>query len=287
MLASDISPCLQKMIIVLFTECLEKNFDLYIDNFDQQNEILNICLFVFKNSIFDVKEDVLNLIFLILKSEKYNSSSSIKQIFQFITSNVLPYFLLQDEEIIQASISNKNEEKSEKEKDNENMKQEDNNQENINTLKEDDFEILRIGDENQVKKDNNENGETPLLDEIYGEEEDNDSNSKIKRIKINGIINDIKYSLPTFDENLKIIYSSYNKKKLKFLIYNLYTIVYKNFCEGTLIRLCINLLIKLVSKGDLIMISSFLTALNSQSFKNTNEKECIQILEEELKNNQN
>ena len=74
------------------------------------------------------------------------------------------------------------------------MKQEDNNQENINTLKEDDFEILRIGDENQDKKDNNENGETPLLDEIYGEEEDNDSNSKIKHIKII-VLNELRINL--------------------------------------------------------------------------------------------
>ena len=278
MLASDISPCLQKMIIHLISECLEEDFELYMNGLDQENEILNIILFVFKNSILDIKEDALNLIFLILKNNKFDISKIPEDPFQFIYNNILPYFLFQDEEIIKSTISTKNEKKDIK------------NIENIKDYiiienEEKEIETPKFDTEKGEEIDlNTKKGETHLFDEIYGDNETNNPNNDSNPIQIQGQINDVKYSLPLFNENLKQIYEFYNKKKLKFLVYNLYKIVIKNFNDGILIPLCINLLIKLVSKGDLIMIYSFIEKLNIESFNNSNN--LNKVLDDELKNNQ-
>ena len=289
MLASDISPCLQKMILQLFLENLEKNFDLYIENLDQDDEILNISLFIFKNSICDVKEDVLNLIFLILKYKTNNSS--ITEIYQFIINYILPYFLFQNEDIIQNIEQDKkimeNIEKKEDKKE-EGLKKEENLLETIH-----------------IDSEKNKREELVTLPEVYRKEEDsgtkdqkydllvenilesdiNDIEKKLIHIRVKGFINEVKYSLPLFNENLKKIYSLYNKKKLKFLTYNLYKIVKKNLIEGNHIKLCIDLLIKIVSKGDLLMICSFIELLNNETFKNLKDEQ--RIMEKELTNNQN
>ena len=281
MLASDISPCLQKMIIQLISECLEEDFELYMNGLDQENEMLNIILFVFKNSILDIKGDALNLIFLIIKNNKFDISKIPEDPFQFITNNILPYFLLQDEEIIKNTISTKSENKDIK------------NTTNINDYIIVENEEKEIKEIENIKLDtekgeeidlNTQKGETPLFDEIYGDNKINNPNNDSNHIQVQGIINDIKYSLPLFNENLKLIYEFYNKKKLKFLVYNLYKIVIKNFNDGNLIQLCINLLIKLVSKGDLIMIYSFVEKLYNESFNNSNN--INKVLDDELKNNQ-
>ena len=127
-----------------------------------------------------------------------------------------------------------------------------------------------------------EKGESALFDEMYGDTDNNDSENKIKAQMI---INKVKYSLPLFDDNLKKIYSLYNKSKLKLLINNLFEIVLQYFSKGILIKLCINLLIKLSSKGDILKILVFLEALSKEAFKNT--KDANLNVEEELKNNQN
>ena len=127
-----------------------------------------------------------------------------------------------------------------------------------------------------------EKGESALFDEMYGDTDNNDSENKIKAQMI---INKVKYSLPLFDDNLKKIYSLYNKSKLKLLINNLFEIVLQYFSKGILIKLCINLLIKLSSKGDILKILVFLEALSKEAFKNT--KDANLDVEEELKNNQN
>ena len=278
MLTVDISPCLQKMIINLFTECLEINYELYIDNLDQDQELLNILLFVFKNSIFDIKEDALNLIFIILKNSLNLSFFPFEKTYQFLINNSLPYFLFQDEEIIKNIISEDKKLDSEfhndedKSNEKEEYNQKDNNDDKIKTK-------IKEGERSSTEK-NKDKGDT-----ISKSEENNeDSKDKFNTIKIHGKINDIEYSLPKFNENLKKIYSLYNKKKLKISIYNLYTLVYKHFVKGTLIKLCMNLMMKFASKGDLLMISFFLETLDSIDFKNSDDKS---LFEEELKNNQN
>ena len=280
MLVSDISPCLQKMILQLFYESLEINFDLYIDDLDQNDEILNICLFAFKNSIFDVKEDALNLIFLILKQKPTNSS--LEEIYQFINNSILPYFLYQDEEIIKNTVEESNIEmkytEQENDKKEEKIKQENNKEENIDNDQEN---VKKEKSEEKKENMNTQKVENDLFNEMYSDTDSGEPKNQLNSVKE---INGVKYSLPIFNNNLEKIYSLYNKKRLKILLYNLYQIVNKKFYEGLHLKLCINLLIKLVSKGDLFMISSFLEALNTENFENslTNKN----ILEEELKNNQ-
>ena len=87
--------------------------------------------------------------------------------------------------------------------------------------------------------------------------------------------------MPIFNENLKKIYSLYNRKKLKILITNLFEIVLQYFSQGILIKLCINILIKLAAKLDIQMILKFLEALSGQVFKNP--KEINNKLLEDLK----
>ena len=286
MLASDISPCLQKMIIELLLECLEVNFGMYIENFDQDYEFLDISLFVYKNSIFDVKEVALKLIFLLLKNNRFDCSCSQDETFQFITNNILPYFLFQDEEIINAVCNSKNEQNNEEQNEiiDENIEQEKSGKDNANLGNvEDDVGNLKINTEKSQDIDmSTEKGESALFDEMYGDTDNNDSENKIKAQMI---INKVKYSLPLFDDNLKKIYSLYNKNKLKLLINNLFEIVLQYFSKGILIKLCINLLIKLSSKGDILKILVFLEALSKEAFKNT--KDANLNVEEELKNNQN
>jgi hypothetical protein len=178
MLTVDISPCLQKMIINLFTECLEINYELYIDNLDQDQELLNILLFVFKNSIFDITEDALNLIFIILKNSLNLSFFPFEKTYQFLINNSLPYFLFQDEEIIKNIISQDKKLDSEfhndedKSKEKEEYNQKDNNDDKIKTK-------IKEGERSSTEK-NKDKGDT-----ISKSEENNeDSKDKFNTIKI-------------------------------------------------------------------------------------------------------
>ena len=290
MLASDISPCLQKMIIELLLESFEVNFGMYIDFFDQNTELLYICFFVYKNSILDVKVGALKLIFLILKNNRFNASQ--EETFQFITNNILPYFLFQDEEIINNTCTSQNElisgnnEKS-SEKINENTEQEKSRKSNATPDKESDEGgnlKANIG-KNQNEDISTLKGESTKVDEMYEDIGNNNSKDKSNILKTQTMINKVKYFLPIFNENLKKIYSVYNKKKLKSLVKNLFEVILQYFLKGILIKLCVNLLIKLASKSDISIILKFLEALSEEAFKN--EKEIHIKLEEEIKNNQN
>ena len=65
LLTYDISPCIQKMIIKLFSSFLSEYFSNCFGLLDKDEQILNISLFILKTSIFDIKEDILTLIFII------------------------------------------------------------------------------------------------------------------------------------------------------------------------------------------------------------------------------
>ena len=56
------------MIIEILLESFDDYFNKFIENFDRGEEFLYICLFVYKNSILDIKEGALKLIFLLLKN---------------------------------------------------------------------------------------------------------------------------------------------------------------------------------------------------------------------------
>ena len=100
---------------------------------------------------------------------------------------------------------------------------------------------------------------------MYGEEDINNSKSKLNGIKVNTTINKTVYRLPSFSQNLIKIHSIYNKQKLDMLINDLYNIIYKFFHDGILIKLSLNLLSKIVCKGDLLLVSSFLENLQQET----------------------
>ena len=101
LLTYDISPCIQKMIIKLFSTVLEHNFEKYIEILDKDQQLLNISLFVLKNSIFEIKEDIIHLIYILLKYENDNKQKNI-----FICKHILPFYLFADKELIQIITEN-------------------------------------------------------------------------------------------------------------------------------------------------------------------------------------
>ena len=96
----------------------------------------------------------------------------------------------------------------------------------------------------------------------------NTPNAKKGIIKGTTLINDVKYSLPSVNEIKKKIYSIYNTKKLNPLINNIYEIISKSFIDGIQVKLTLNLLTKIVAKGDLLLISSFIRMLMKEIEKN-------------------
>jgi hypothetical protein len=101
----DVSPCIQKMIIRLFSSFLDKHFDNYFQKLNKEEQIMNICLFILKSSVCDIKKDILNLIFIILKYENLSKKKDLAKKNEhksnFIVSNVLPFFLFEDKELLQ------------------------------------------------------------------------------------------------------------------------------------------------------------------------------------------
>ena len=82
------------------------------------------------------------------------------------------------------------------------------------------------------------------------------------------------------------IHSIYNKKKLNVLINDLFNIIYKFFHDGISIRLSLNLLTKIVAKGDLLLVSTFLDKLQLET-NNNNQSEENKKKVEEIYDNQN
>ena len=70
MLTIDISPCLQKIIINQFLNYMKNHFGKYFAFLDKGRRMLDIALFIFKTSIFDVKIDALNLILFMNKIQE-------------------------------------------------------------------------------------------------------------------------------------------------------------------------------------------------------------------------
>ena len=114
------SPCIQKSIIALFLEFFNENINQsykYVHLIEKDGKFFDICLFVFKSSIFEIKIDILNFIYLLLrmknnlnknvgtsktkdKDKEILSSinlSGLKEI--FMINNILPFYLLPKEEL--------------------------------------------------------------------------------------------------------------------------------------------------------------------------------------------
>ena len=306
LLTYDISPCLQKMILRLFSSFLETHFDNYFNILNKEDQILNISLFILKTSVFDIKEDILNFIFIILKNQdiKNDLTKIDNEINIFMSNNILPFFLFEDKELLQLTCQENNDilaidtkPKSLSQElpyqggisnleDNKNLKKDYETNVSELALIEDYFEKEKERDSNinhlSYRKINNEE---EIFNEIYGEDNLYNSKSKINGIKPFTIINDIKYSLIFLNKNLAKIYSIYNKKKLTILINNLFNIIYKYFHEGVAIKLCLNLLTKIVSKGDLLLVSSFLEKIYSET--ENNQSELYKEKLDEILDNQN
>ena len=305
LLSYDISPCIQKMIIRLFSQFLENHFDNFFNKLDEQAQIINICLFILKISIFDIKEDILNFIFILLKNDKNDLLKLNESNYVFISNNILPFYLFEDNELIQISKNQKTEEENtETPKMVKSISQECLHKEGIENLEEKDKKDLlneyatNIGDtgliEEYLEKDENisplydkkdSQRELDIYNEIYQEDDENNSISKLNGIKINSKINDVLYYIPKFNDNLIKIHSIYNKKKLSLLINNLFNIIYKYFHEEVAIKLSLNLLTKIVSKGDLLLVSKFLNKIKEEEEINKNNRDSK--IMKEIYDNQN
>jgi hypothetical protein len=111
-LTLGVSPCLQKSIIKIFNEFFNKNYSQANKYINILNNIYDICLFVFKSSIFDNKVDIINFINLVLnitniikaknnrKGKDLLSSVKINGMYQiFMTNYIIPFYLISKEEM--------------------------------------------------------------------------------------------------------------------------------------------------------------------------------------------
>ena len=293
LLTFDISPCLQKSIICLLSHLIEKyKYENFVKYLDKKEELFNIALFVFKTSIFDVKVCALNLLLLI---EKNNGGKNLKKKIIF-NDDILPIFLI--DEINISSNIDKDEEKGILTK-NENDKKEDGKNDGDITPGdkkiEDKETILKETKENEeqnktnIDKDNLEplkndieNKKTELENEINKDETPKiESSYEIKPyIEIDGV----KYNLYSPTEIQKIISKKYNKKKLLLLINDLYENIMNYFNDNICLNLKLNLLIELVSHGNLLLIKSFISKISL--LKEEQEKDKKEYITNELINNE-
>ena len=222
LLTYDISPCLQKSIICLLTNIIRQNtYERFSIIFDKNKELFDIILFVFKNSISDVKIDALNLILLIDNENNLNYFEN-KDIKIFIQKEILPTFLI--------DVTN-----------NLSLNKEKNEEEN-NEI------ILEKKNSNILHRKN-----CLIEDDLISEEETKKYGLK-KRIIINGL----KYIRFSSNENLKEFNKKYNKKKYNILVNLLFNKIFEYFQYADKL---LNLVIKIISNGDLLLISSFLSKI--------------------------
>ena len=209
-LTFDISPCLQKSIISLINKfIINYTYDIFFQTFARKMELFYIILFVFTKSIFDVKIDALNLLFIIENNSKENIFENNKIFFIFFRNHFLPIFLIEEK----------------------------NN-----------FPII------YNKEEYKEKGK---IDKNYNNI--NISNEKKSKYGIKDVmeIDGVKYYLFSPSKIQKIISQKYNMNKYNSLINNLYEKIvnYKNID----LNFKLDLLIKIVSNGSLLLIKSFLS----------------------------
>ena len=273
LLTYNISPCLQKMIISLVINFLKNHFENFLNIFDKKNELFDIILFVFKTSIFDVKIQAMNLLLLIDKNNNWHYLEN-RDIKIFIHKESLPIFLLDEVNDLPTEEKGKKEEKEEQEENDKNIEREENKQ------KEEKKEIKEkniINDENDEKAkneiiinqvenpENDENKEDELKNinieeknEININEDTIDKTENICGIKKETEIWNEKYILFTPTETEKKIYKKYNRKKYDYLVNNMYEKLIDYIGENFAI---LDLIIKIVSNGDLSLISRFISKI--------------------------
>ena len=287
LLTIDISPCLQKIIINQFFNYMKKHFGKYFALLDINHQMLDITLFIFKTSIFDVKIDALNLLFLMNKVQEnmeafnsnrsrtnswaYNINSNLideeKSI--FIENYILPFYLLGEGILVSSSsgnssnIDNRNNSNSnlEKKEDTKNLKK-------YPTEK----NVIKLSEKTKKLK------KTTLYNtniDKYNYMTYNDSND-INDFQL--IQNERQYTYIKITSIQQKIYLNYKKKRMNELISSLYNGIILSFKEKLGYDFILGLLVKIVSKGDIILINKFLDELKKKS-------ESKEILEH-INNNQ-
>ena len=233
LLSYNISPCLQKSMIELFDSLIKEiSMDKFWMIFDKKRELLDIILFVFKTSIFDIKINALNLVLLIDKENGWNYLGNT-EIKIFIQNEILPLFLL-DEVCSLPTKKNESQDELKNEINIENDKTKEEKKDN-----EEKIEKININDVNEINMD-----------------EDKDEYGIRNNIEIKGV----KYDLFLVSETEKKINKKYNKKKFHYLVNVTYNRVFSYLDNPDKI---FNLLIKIVSKGDLLLISSFISKMKN------------------------
>ena len=94
LLTFDISPCLQINILNLFFDFIQKNDEKYYNHLNYKNCITTITLFVYKTSLFDVKE----LAFNYLISLAAKNSNKTTNLGQYIEKYTISYYYPRNED---------------------------------------------------------------------------------------------------------------------------------------------------------------------------------------------
>ena len=277
MLTLDISPCIQKIIIKYFLNYLKNHYGKYYSFLDTNNRMFDITLFIFKTSIFDIKIDALNLILLMNNMKKYlddelhstrrsrtnswaiateNIGSIDAEKSIFIQNFILPFYLL-GEGILMSSSSKNDENQSKTMIISNNINEIISNDEDKDNKKEKKSKKLKKSNFYKIfDEDNKENTRNKTFSEpesLYEDLKNQNNSVCYNYIKINSI--QYKVSL------------NYKKVKMNSMILDLYNNTLNSLKESEQFNFVLNLLIKIVSKSDIILISEFLNYLKNKSNK--------------------
>ena len=198
LLTFDITPCLQINILNSFSEILLNTNDIYYSYLNENNKICLILLYVFKTSLFDVKERAFNFLIEIL-----NNNSNVIEIQKYIQNYSVYYYYPRTDE----------------------------NKKSISNI--------------QFKE----------------------------KLKINGI----NYIYHPLTESQKQIFKFYDKKHFNNLMNSIYDSAVQNFFESKCYETNFNVLLNIVSKGDITIIIKFLDLIQPRKRFSGLENQIILI----------
>ena len=273
LLTIDISPCIQKILINQFYKYMEKHMAKYYAFLDVNKRMLDIILFIFKTSIFDIKIDALNLLLMIPACQKnmsefYDKRSQTNSFgyedepsfidnekIILIQNHILSYYLLGEGILVSSSSSKKS--KDDTFNNSLDMNEiEDKNKSNNNNIKKffsakNQMKLAKNSkklNKNNFYKRNNKNN----LDDL-----DDEDLSKTYTFKGKIVKNGEQFNCIKITSIQQKIYLKYKKKKIMILIKELYNNVIKSLRKKE-IDFILNLLIKIVTKEYIILIINFL-----------------------------
>ena len=241
MLTLDLSPCLLKSVKNILEKCM---------TFYRKDEFLDIILYAYKNSFLDTKIDILIFLLNYLDNEKKFDLPSKK--LKLILNEILPIFLLDNANDLLKEINTKN----------------NNDDNNIEAQKDEDNELMSrfsgIKDIENVgnldegdNKDKNpmllmQKSKTIVIKQSDKEEEQFGIRDKVQ-------INDDTYELFRSNITQRKINKQFNKKKFEKIIFNYYEAIQINLnVENKYFDFKLDLLMKVVSNGNILLIQSFL-----------------------------